>query len=443
MMLLCCYLVAIISRIPEILTVSIGVNLRLSLIVLIFCLVATTVDGGLARIFPSKISLLFIVLAFWVIATVPTSIWRGGSINVILSYWLTSVASFFAVAAAPRKLADCAKIMSAIAVAYLLLILCYATYGRAVIEGRVGFDVPSLSNPNLFALQVLYALPFCLLLGKKVPFVGLVRTCGVFYGLLAIGRTGSRGAFLACAAIFLVMLVYASFFRRFLLLGFAAIVALVVATTSSSSILDRYRELLAPIDEEAAVASDAFDGAHSSREARQRHLKESIVLTLKNPVFGVGPGMFLVASSDEKFTGGVRGAWRETHNTLTQFSSECGLPAAFLFLGILWYCLWTPFSLYRLARRHKELSMLADMSFSLLLSAIGLFVTSMFASISYQFHYPVLLGLCVALRRTADVEISKLFPPKVARFPISIRKSARPPALRPLDAPVLSPRLGQ
>jgi O-antigen ligase len=247
--------------------------------------------------------------------------------------------------------------------------------------------------------------------------LGLIRICSIFYGLLIIGHTGSRGAFLAAFAMFLVLLVCVSFFRKFLLLGFVAIVAVMVLATSSSSILDRYKELLTPEEELPIIASEAFEGAHSSREARQRHLKESLVLTLKNPLFGVGPGMFQVASSDEKFTGGIRGSWRQTHNTLTEFSSECGVPAAVLFLGILCYCLKTPISLYRLARQHIGLTMLAEMSFCLLLSVLGLFVTSMFASIAYQFYYPVLLGLAVSLRRTADVEIQKVLQPTVVHTP--------------------------
>lgn len=441
--MLCIYLIVIVSRIHEVVTALGGVNLRLSLISLILCLVATAADGGLLRMFPSKISLVFVVLAWWVVLMVPVSIWRGGSVRVIQDYWITSVVSFFVVAAVPRTLAECRKVMSAMAFAFFLLLVCYAAYGSVVIEGRLGSDVPSLSNPNLFALQLLYVFPFCMLLGTTFSFLGLVRICGVFYGLLAIGRTGSRGAILAASLMFLVLLICASFFRKFLLIGFVAIVAVVVLATTSSSILDRYKELLFSDEESPMMASETVESAQQSSEARRRHLKESVVLTLKNPLFGVGPGMFLVASSDEKFTGGVRGAWKETHNTLTQFSSECGLPAAFLFLGILWYCLKTPISLYRLARRHEELAILAEMSFCVLLSVLGLLVTSMFASVAYQFYYPVLLGLVVALRRTADVEIGKVLQPAVARSPASFRKPARQPDPRPLRGPArLAPRRG-
>jgi hypothetical protein len=306
--LLCIYLIVVVSRIHEILIVAIGINLRLSLIALILCLVATAADGGLLRMFPSKISLVFVVLAWWVVLMVPVSIWRGGSMRVIQDYWITSVVSFFVVASAPRTLAECRKVMSAMAFAFLLLLVCYATYGSKMIEGRFGSDVPSLSNPNLFALQLLYVFPFCMLLGTTFSFLGFVKISGIFYGLLAIGRTGSRGAVLAASLMFLVLLVCTSFFRKFLLAGFVAVVVVVVLTTSSSSILDRYKELLSPEEESPMMASEAFESAQQSREGRQRQLRESVVLTLKNPLFGVGPGLFQVASSDEKFTGGGRGA---------------------------------------------------------------------------------------------------------------------------------------
>jgi O-antigen ligase len=439
--LLCIYLIGIISRIPEILTLSIGVNLRLSLIVLILCLLAATVDGGMARMFSSKITVVFVMLALWVVLTVPVSIWRGGSVAIIVNYWITSVATYFIVAGAPGTLRDCRKLMCSIAIACFILLLFYVKFGNVIVEGRVGFEIPSLGNPNLFALQLIFALPFCSLLGKPFSFLSFARIVGIFYGLFAIGRTGSRGAFLALSLLFLVLLVSASFFRKLLLVGSVFVVGLVVVATSSSSIVDRYKELFASAEGEASSpGSEAFEGAISSREARQRHLRESVVLTLRNPLFGVGPGMFQVASSDAKFTGGARGAWRETHNTLTQFSSECGLPAAFLFLGILFYCLKTPFSLYRLAKRNKDLTMLAEMSYCLFLSAIGLFVTSMFASVAYQFYYPVLLGLVVALRRTADVEISRVVQ-ATAYSPTSLRKPAKQPAPRPWRGLVSAPLL--
>src|SRR5258705_4928778 len=127
--MLCIYLIVIVSRIHEVVAVLSGINLRLSLISLILCLVATAADGGLLRMFPSKISLVFVVLAWWVVLMVPVSIWRGGSVRVIQDYWITSVVSFFVVAAIPRTLAECRKVMSAMAFAFVLLLICYAAYG--------------------------------------------------------------------------------------------------------------------------------------------------------------------------------------------------------------------------------------------------------------------------------------------------------------------------
>jgi O-antigen ligase len=62
-----------------------------------------------------------------------------------------------------------------------------------------------------------------------------------------------------------------------------------------------------------------------SWEARRTALVSSLELTLKNPVFGVGPGNFPKVTE----------LWRVAHNTFTELGAEGGLPAVGLFVAIL------------------------------------------------------------------------------------------------------------
>jgi O-antigen ligase len=68
------------------------------------------------------------------------------------------------------------------------------------------------------------------------------------------------------------------------------------------------------------------DYDRGSAEARKELLMQSLKVTATHPVFGVGPGNF------QSYTG----SWRVTHNTYTQFSSECGIPVLVLFLFLMW-----------------------------------------------------------------------------------------------------------
>ena len=58
--------------------------------------------------------------------------------------------------------------------------------------------------------------------------------------------------------------------------------------------------------------------AENSTNARKEVLNESLGLTLKHPVVGVGPGQFRVAAAAQSKDEGVRALWLETHNTYTQ-----------------------------------------------------------------------------------------------------------------------------
>jgi O-antigen ligase len=64
---------------------------------------------------------------------------------------------------------------------------------------------------------------------------------------------------------------------------------------------------------------------HGSLEARSNLLKDSVVLMLHHPVFGVGPGNFPVVTQ----------GWRVAHNTYTELGAEGGFPALFLFLALM------------------------------------------------------------------------------------------------------------
>ena len=67
--------------------------------------------------------------------------------------------------------------------------------------------------------------------------------------------------------------------------------------------------------------------ADNSGSAQQRWalLIRSLELSVKHPLFGVGPGQFEELS----------GVWHQTHNSFTQLSAEAGVPALLLFFILL------------------------------------------------------------------------------------------------------------
>ena len=70
----------------------------------------------------------------------------------------------------------------------------------------------------------------------------------------------------------------------------------------------------------------AFAGATVGSQSKTTPFSRSIELTIKNPIVGVGPGMFAVAEAEDAQEQNIEEVWHETHNAYTQVSSEIGIP---------------------------------------------------------------------------------------------------------------------
>jgi len=64
-------------------------------------------------------------------------------------------------------------------------------------------------------------------------------------------------------------------------------------------------------------------------------LLDSIEVTLKHPIFGIGPGQFADHNWHRRKDAGLPTIFNVTHNTYTQISSEVGIPGLIIFLGLL------------------------------------------------------------------------------------------------------------
>ena len=85
------------SRILETLAINYGVVVPyLGSAIHVLALVAALALGGAFRLAASKQGIYLLCLTAWMLACVPTSSWRGGSVDAILHSWLPSVAGFFA-----------------------------------------------------------------------------------------------------------------------------------------------------------------------------------------------------------------------------------------------------------------------------------------------------------------------------------------------------------
>jgi O-antigen ligase len=165
--------------------------------------------------------------------------------------------------------------------------------------------------------------------------------------------------------------------------------AMIALPLVSSKSLDRLKSVFVT----AQTDKNGRNEAEDSRLARTRLLEASIRLTFAHPLSGVGPGQFEESEYNEAKAQGQRGMWHETHNTFTQVSSECGIPAFLFFMAGL-VSAFT--SLWKL-KSSSDLT-LAGIARIVLISMFGFAAGIFFLSHAYDF--PVLISCSLAIAIT-------------------------------------------
>jgi O-antigen ligase len=132
----------------------------------------------------------------------------------------------------------------------------------------------------------------------------------------------------------------------------------------------------------------------------------SVRVTIDHPLLGVGPGMFGDATASDQTAREAKLAWRQTHNTYTQISSECGIPALLFYLFALVYAMRFSLRAGRRLRSFPGLKRLADTADALFLALLLFAVGACFGSFAYSFYFPVLAGVAGAFERAVNNELA-------------------------------------
>jgi O-antigen ligase len=250
--------------------------------------------------------------------------------------------------------------------------------------GRMGGVLGGVfDNPNDLAMNIALNFPLCLmfLLLDKNPIKKLVWFAGILVMARGLMLTYSRSGFVAIVvAVIFSLLEFGVRNKRHYLLGVAAFCALALLIVGPRSYGDRIRSL---VSNDVQVYGDA-------KGPRAELLVKSLVVTAQRPLFGVGPSNFA----------SYTGTWRVTHNTYTELSSECGIPALILFLLVVRECF------KNLARTRATALYSANPDVRMYTSALWVgfasyLVGAAFASTAYQLFPYFMVGYTTALYRLA------------------------------------------
>jgi O-antigen ligase len=344
--------------------------------------------------------------------SVPFSVWRSGSKEIFQNTWLMfSFVAFLSVAGLVHDYPQWLKLFKTLTYALLVFTIISNVFGTSD-NGRLFLTQGKFGNPNEMAQALLLGLPLwgaMMVMSKSLPgkaFAGGIMVLMLFTTF----RTGSRGAMIGFMAMLLVVFLRAQAVGKLKIIMACVVFLGIVITTMPGRLIARYKSVATEEDMDNAEMDPSMrDSAASSAVSRKQLLKHSLIFTIRHPLFGVGPGMFVVADDAYSKTIGLRkGTWLGTHNSYTQVSSELGIPAFLFFVSAVAMALKGTYAIYQRTRGDPRLEDMGNAALALHYCLIVYAVTVLFEHIAYSIMMPVFTGLAAGLVRTAAVEIQRI-----------------------------------
>jgi O-antigen ligase len=339
---------------------------------------------------PRAIKILGLLLMQMMLC-IPFAIWRGGAFSTVFDKFAKGVVVALLVSMAVVTLWELRRLLwiqvSAVAlVTFFSIALRHYNPG-----GRLsGIQESILSNPNDLAINIAISFPLALaFMLKSRGFKKILWGFSLVVMALGVVLTSSRSGLLALLLSIAVsvweygvkgkrrQLVTATILASVLGLGFAA----------SSS---HYRARL----ESIFLGDVEGSGDRGSMAAREALLKKSIVTAMTHPLFGVGPGCFLLVDK----------GWHVAHNAYSELAAEAGFPALFLFLAALGAA-FQNIALIRKSQYYEQNSEFKLFTQALWAGLVGYMAGSCFASTEYNLYPYFMIGYTCALVRIISVPV--------------------------------------
>jgi putative inorganic carbon (HCO3(-)) transporter len=291
----------------------------------------------------------------------------------------------------------------------MMVVYVYAVRQMGRYNGPLG---TGLNDVNYFALMLVLVLPLPFAYAGSAP-TKRSRILWLMAGMVLIAeiiQTGSRGGFLALAAVAVVVGLRLS--RRPLLTvgGMVGAVIVLIAVLPTPLV----SRLVATTDEEHVFRT----GVQRSNEARMIAIDAGLRMIADSPLTGVGAGNF----------GTYKRMWAEAfpegpnlaHNTYLELAAELGLPALAAFLFII----GRAFRSLRRAERAAAAAgreTLARTAIAVQASLVGYLVGAFFLSAQYDNFFWLIMFLSVCIERIAASAVVPDVSPAIAAGPVGLR----------------------
>lgn len=340
--------------------------------------------------------------ACWLFIAAPFSSWKSSSLLLAWGYLRSEFVLFLVIAGLAVTWGECRMVLRAIAWGCIAMLAVGGNFRNLQYQDRLGLASGTVANPNDYACVLLLLLPFVLwlVLTSKWFIVRVATLPALAYGAYLILSTASRGALLGMLVEVALFLFLGTMRQRIALVFLGAILVPAAAITLSRHALNR----ITAFSSSAAGSAEAVEAMESSK-IRQYMLLKSIEHTIKNPLFGVGPGQMVnFEGQRSKALSGGYGVWQNAHNTFIQASSECGIPALIFFAGGLVSAWRRLMATYRKARGRQDCADIRTALFCVLVGMSGFCVAATFLNFAYLFYAPALGALAIMISAAAARE---------------------------------------
>lgn len=349
-------------------------------------------------------------LAFgaWLGICAPFSVYKSDTLNLLTNYYFRVFILYFVVCACVFNAGRLKTLMYVLGAGNFLVVLScflfgYSEGGRFAVQGSA---FSFLSNANELALQLLLGVIIVMFVFfRRGVALRIAGTCNIAASALYMLKTGSRGAFVAGLVVMVAVFFLSRNKLKVIALTVPLFIVLMLVLPSST-----WRRLTYVAVGNNANATVEDESALDSQVQRQRLFWDSVWLTLKNPIVGVGPGQFIVEDAHVRTSKGQQADWRQTHNSYTQVSSESGLPGFFFYITCIAISMRMSYRVYRHTRDRAGLEDFAGVSFCMLLSIIGYAVGTIFDHLAYTIYLPIILGITGATYLAAKPAIENWRP---------------------------------
>ena len=352
----------------------------------VVALIFGTMGGGKARV-PRAVTFLWL-LFLQMAMCVPFAMWRGGAFSTVFEKFAKGVIVAMLISMAVVTLRELRKLLW-IQVSAIALVAFFSIMLHHVRDGRlVGIQKSILENPNDLAINIAISFPLGVAFmlyarGLRKVFWGI----GLVFMALGVVLTYSRSGLLAfvCSLVVCVWEYGIKGKRRYVVVVTA--VALVVGLGAALSTA-HYRARV------ESIFLGNIEGAddRGSIEARTGLLKKSIMVALTHPVFGVGPGCFIL----------VDRGWVVAHNSYTELAAEAGFPALVLFLLAIGAALKN-IAQVRKSRQYQEDAEFRLFTQALWAGLVAYLMGACFASTEYNLYPYFMVGYTCAVYQIANV----------------------------------------